>query len=223
MFRTVPVRGASTHVPTHSPHMHPSHLMSRSMSRTHPALPPRTSHATGVRAPAAALGCEWGWFGPAKQQTDHRPKAMTGRYKPIYVALDTTFGSQGLVLLRTTGVDNSPQLKAFYEICVNAGLYEGQQGLKMLHREARQGYRVLLLVIDGDVRAGALFSLAKQADDPGTMLLDILMLAVAEEYRYTDGTRHRPDIGTALFWSSRSKIFYGSRQAGSTQRTCWRG
>jgi hypothetical protein len=123
---------------------------------------------------------------------------MTGRYKPIYVALDTTFGSQGLVLLRTTGVDNSPQLKAFYEICVNAGLYEGQQGLKMLHREARQGYRVLLLVIDGDVRAGALFSLAKQADDPGTMLLDILMLAVAEEYRYTDGTQTRHRYGSLL-------------------------
>ena len=83
---------------------------------------------------------------------------------------------------------------------VPAELYSQRTRVSMLGRDEKQGYRVLLLVIDGEVRAGALFSLAQETV-PGThgaVLLDLLMLAVAEPYRFKKGMKKGRGYGSRV-------------------------
>ena len=145
--------------------------------------------------PSTRLEFEVGWFG-----TEVRPGGKKGMFKPLHTDLVISPGLPELILLRTTGVVNSLHLAAFNAICESAGLYSDRMRIAMLGRDEKQGYRVLLLIIDGEVRAGALFSLAQETA-PGTsgaVLLDLLMLAVAEPYRFEKDVQRGRGYGSWL-------------------------
>ena len=107
--------------------------------------------------PSTALESERGWFGK-----EERPSGTGGMFKPHYIDPHTPLGYPELVPLRTTGVESSSKLAAFNDICADAGLYGDSMRRAMLGRHTKQGYRVLLLVIDHKVCAGALFCVAQQ-------------------------------------------------------------
>ena len=165
-------------------------------SPTHPPFCSQVGQNTTVDAqgvasqpvanePPRPLDCEQGWT------------RMKADFEPLYPDLKTPSGSN-LILLRTSKDDTLPsELTAFNEICKCAGLYNDKTRHAMLHKDTKYGYRVLLLVIDGEVRAGALFCMAREAKSK-TMLLDLMLLAVKKEYRYVEGEQCGWGYGSTL-------------------------
>ena len=182
-------------------------------------MPPHTDDTMVTGTLPVALGIERGWFG-----AEGRPSGRGGAFKPLYVDLDTPLGSSELRLLRTTGVASSSQLAAFDNICAGAGLYDSRMRRAMLSRDQKQGYRVLLLSIDGEVCAGALFCLAQQedCDESGTVLLDILLLCVAAPYRFAEGVQRGRGYGSRVIDALRTILLQtaGDRPASMLARVC---
>ena len=170
-------------------------------------------------APSTALESERGWFGKEEQ-----PSGTRGIFKPYYVDPHTPLGSPELVLLRTTGIESSHELAAFNELCADAGLYGDKIRRAMLGRHAKQGYRVLLLVIDHEVCAGALFCVAHQVATGSSELvvLDMLMLAVATPYRFIEGVQTGRGYGSRVIDALEAILLgaAGKRPAHMLVRAC---